>query len=114
MSTRLPAWVRQHLAALRALGVFTVAVGLIYPLVVTGVALLPGLSTRAQGSLLTDPDGRTIGFVRNRGQQPPRREFGGGALGDIYVMNADGSGQRNLTRGLRQQAFGIAWSPGQR
>ena len=26
-------------------------------------------------------------------------------------MNADGSRQRNLTRDLDQQAFGIAWSP---
>jgi TolB protein len=56
------------------------------------------------------PDGRTIGFVRNRGGNPERREYGG-AVGDIYVMNADGSRQRNLTGGLRQQAFGIAWSP---
>jgi Tol biopolymer transport system component len=47
-------------------------------------------------------DGRTIGFVSNRGGNR-----------DIYVMNADGSRQRNLTRGLRQPAYGIAWSRAQ-
>ena len=30
---------------------------------------------------------------------------------DVYVMNADGSRQRNLTGDIRQQAFGIAWMP---
>jgi len=29
-------------------------------------------------------------------------------------MNADGSRQRNLTRGLRQRAFAISWSPAQK
>jgi hypothetical protein len=29
-------------------------------------------------------------------------------------VNTDGSGLRNLTRNLDQQAFGIAWSPGQK
>jgi Tol biopolymer transport system component len=48
-------------------------------------------------------DGRQIGFTSNRGGNR-----------DIYVMNADGSRQRNLTGGLHQQAFGIAWSPGQK
>jgi TolB protein len=48
-------------------------------------------------------DGRKIGFTSNRGGNR-----------DIYVMNADGSRQRNLTHGLRQQAFGIAWSPAQK
>jgi Tol biopolymer transport system component len=49
------------------------------------------------------PDGRMIGFVSNRGGNR-----------DIYVVNTDGSGLRNLTRSLDQQAFGIAWSPGQK
>jgi hypothetical protein len=40
----------------------------------------------------------TIGFVSNRGGNR-----------DIYV-NADGSRQRNLTPGLDQQAFGIAFT----
>lgn len=42
-----------HLAALRALLVLTVLLGLAYPLVVLGVAQLPGLRARADGSLLT-------------------------------------------------------------
>lgn len=35
---RLPSWLRQHLAAIRAVAVLTVLLGLIYPLVTTGVA----------------------------------------------------------------------------
>ncbi|MEV0589913.1 potassium-transporting ATPase subunit C [Nonomuraea cavernae] len=35
---RLPSWLRLHLAAIRAVAVFTVLLGLIYPLVTTGVA----------------------------------------------------------------------------
>jgi Tol biopolymer transport system component len=33
---------------------------------------------------------------------------------DIYVTNADGSGLRNLTRDIPQQAFGLAWSSWQK
>jgi potassium-transporting ATPase KdpC subunit len=43
MPTRLPGWLRQHLAAVRVLLVFTVLLGLAYPLAVTGIAQLPGL-----------------------------------------------------------------------
>nr|WP_235966466.1 potassium-transporting ATPase subunit C [Herbidospora solisilvae] len=35
---RLPSWIRQHLAALRAVAVLTVILGVAYPLVTTGVA----------------------------------------------------------------------------
>ncbi|MGC9669756.1 potassium-transporting ATPase subunit C [Planosporangium sp. 12N6] len=56
---RLP-WLSQHLAALRVLLVFTVLTGVAYPLVVTAVAQLPGLSHQANGSLLTDGH-RTVG-----------------------------------------------------
>ncbi|MGI8881867.1 MAG: potassium-transporting ATPase subunit KdpC [Jatrophihabitans sp.] len=47
----LPVWVRQHLAALRAMLVLTVALGVVYPLVMTAVAQIatPG---RADGSLV--------------------------------------------------------------
>jgi len=55
---RLPSWLAQHLAALRALLLLTVALGLAYPLAITGVAQLPGLHSRADGSLLTRPDSR--------------------------------------------------------
>ena len=55
---RLPSWLAQHLAALRALLLLTVALGLAYPLAITAVAQLPGLQSRADGSLLSGPDSR--------------------------------------------------------
>lgn len=57
---RLPSWLAQHIAALRALLVFTVLVGLAYPLVMVGVAQLPGLHDRADGSIVKVGD-RTVG-----------------------------------------------------
>src|ERR1700753_1031261 len=41
---------RQHVAALRILIVFTVILGVAYPLFITAVAQLPGLKSRADGS----------------------------------------------------------------
>jgi potassium-transporting ATPase KdpC subunit len=81
---RLPSWIGQHLAAVRALLVFTVLLGLAYPLAMVAVAQLPGLSDKAHGSLLkgtnrtlvgsrligqsfTDPSGRPIaGYFQSR------------------------------------------------
>ncbi|MFI9643248.1 potassium-transporting ATPase subunit C [Micromonospora sp. NPDC051925] len=57
---RLPSWLAQHLAALRALLVFTVLLGVAYPLALVAAGRLPGLDARADGSLLT-VDGRTVG-----------------------------------------------------
>ncbi|WP_033341087.1 potassium-transporting ATPase subunit C [Catenuloplanes japonicus] len=57
---RLPSWLSQHLAALRALLFFTVALGLAYPLLLVGVAQIPGLSGRAEGSLV-EKDGTVVG-----------------------------------------------------
>ncbi|MEV6966095.1 potassium-transporting ATPase subunit C [Hamadaea sp. NPDC051192] len=57
---RLPSWVSQHLAALRAVLAFTVLLGIAYPLVVTGVAQLPGLRDRANGSVVT-ANGQPVG-----------------------------------------------------
>jgi len=45
-------WVRQYLAAIRALLVLTVVTGLLYPLVVLVIAQLPGLKSHADGSLV--------------------------------------------------------------
>ena len=58
---RLPSWLAQHLAALRALLVFTVLLGLAYPLALVAVAQLPGLRDRADGSLVTNADGQPVG-----------------------------------------------------
>ncbi|QIS05259.1 potassium-transporting ATPase subunit C [Nocardia brasiliensis] len=49
---RTSTWMRQHLAALRALLVLTAITGIAYPLAVFAVAHLPGLHDRADGSLL--------------------------------------------------------------
>lgn len=58
---RLPAWLSQHIAALRALLVFTVVVGLAYPLVMVGIAQLPGLNSRAEGSFVENAAGERVG-----------------------------------------------------
>lgn len=52
---------RQYAAALRILLVFTVLLGVVYPLAVTAVAQLPGLKSHAEGSLITDSHGTLIG-----------------------------------------------------
>jgi potassium-transporting ATPase KdpC subunit len=46
-------YLRQASAAVRMLVVFTVVLGVIYPLAITAVAQLPGLKSRADGSLVT-------------------------------------------------------------
>ncbi|MEV5748760.1 potassium-transporting ATPase subunit C [Actinoallomurus sp. NPDC052308] len=58
---RLPNWIRQHLAAVRALLVLTVVLGVIYPLAVWGVTLIPGLHDQAEGSLIKGADGKVVG-----------------------------------------------------
>ncbi|GAA2145553.1 potassium-transporting ATPase subunit C [Nocardioides koreensis] len=49
-------FVARHLAAARALLVFTVLLGVAYPLALVGVAQLPGLNAKAEGSLVLDGD----------------------------------------------------------
>ena len=61
MPTRLPSWLRQHLAAVRALLVLTVLLGLAYPLAIAAIAQIPGLKSRADGSLVKAADGHTVG-----------------------------------------------------
>jgi Tol biopolymer transport system component len=48
------------------------------------------------------PDGRRIAFVSERDGN-----------NEVYVMNADGSGQRNLTRTRGWHERWLAWSPEQ-
>jgi len=53
-------FVARHVAAARALAVFTVLLGLGYPLTMVAVAHIPGLDARADGSLVTIND-RVVG-----------------------------------------------------
>jgi len=75
---RLPTWLAQHLAALRALLVFTILLGLAYPLALVAVGRLPGLDGKADGSLVS-VNGETVGssligqsFVDAHGDPVPR------------------------------------------
>jgi K+-transporting ATPase ATPase C chain len=52
--------VRQHWAALRALLVFTVIVGIGYPVLIWLIAQLPGLNDKASGSII-QVDGKPVG-----------------------------------------------------
>ena len=56
---RLPTLVRQHIAAFRALLVFTVLCGIIYPVVMVGVAQV-AFKNQADGSLVTY-NGKVVG-----------------------------------------------------
>jgi len=74
---RLPSIVRQHLAGLRLLLVFTVITGIIYPVVVWGVAQ-GAFNKQANGSLVSY-HGRTVGssllcqeFVNAKGNPLPQ------------------------------------------
>jgi K+-transporting ATPase ATPase C chain len=58
--SRLPAPVLRHLAALRALIVFTVILGIAYPLVMTGIGQA-AFKNKADGSLITNAKGQVIG-----------------------------------------------------
>jgi TolB protein len=49
------------------------------------------------------PDGRHIAFVSSR-DDPAHRT-------DLFVMNADGSGQRNLTQTPDVSEFNVSWAP---
>jgi len=57
---RLPAWLAQHVAALRALITLTIVLGLAYPLLMLAVARIPGLAGHADGSLITGGKGSTL------------------------------------------------------
>ncbi|MBQ1027563.1 potassium-transporting ATPase subunit C [Micromonospora sp. C95] len=92
---RLPTWLAQHLAALRALLVFTVLLGLAYPLALVAMGQAPGLAGRTDGSLLA-VDGRTVGssligqsFTDGDGNPVPRYfQSRPSAAGDGYDPTA--------------------------
>jgi potassium-transporting ATPase KdpC subunit len=74
---RLPVFVRQHIAGFRILLVFTVICGLVYPLVMTGIAQV-AFHNKANGSLVTY-NGKTVGsallcqeFVDAKGNPLPQ------------------------------------------
>jgi K+-transporting ATPase ATPase C chain len=74
---RLPGWVRQHIAGLRALLIFTLICGIIYPVVVWGVAQV-AFHHQANGSLVSY-NGRVVGssvlcqgFVGAKGNPLPQ------------------------------------------
>jgi potassium-transporting ATPase KdpC subunit len=74
---RLPSFVRQHLAGLRILVVFTIITGIIYPLVIVGISQV-AFNHQANGSLVSY-HGRTIGssllcqeFVDAKGNPLPK------------------------------------------
>jgi TolB protein len=56
----------------------------------TGLRKLTGSPGRSNYGPNWSPDGRQIAFISDR-DDPAHRAF------DVFVMNADGSGQRNLT-----------------
>jgi K+-transporting ATPase ATPase C chain len=58
--SRLPGAVARHLAALRAMIVFTVICGIAYPLVLTGIGQV-AFKNQANGSLITNSKGQVIG-----------------------------------------------------
>jgi potassium-transporting ATPase KdpC subunit len=74
---RLPPWVRQHIVGLRVLLLFTVICGIVYPLVMTGIAQV-AFHKQADGSLVSS-NGRTVGssllcqeFVDAKGNPLPQ------------------------------------------
>ena len=66
---------------------------------------------KLDGSPAWSPDGRKIAFQRVVGVIPCGTGGCGPAESDIYVMNADGSEQRNLTRKPSLNLGSHAWSP---
>lgn len=75
--SRLPAWIGQHLAAIRAIIVMTVITGAIYPLVMLGIGQA-AFHNQANGSLLTS-NGKVVGsrllcqeFVDSKGNPMPQ------------------------------------------
>jgi potassium-transporting ATPase KdpC subunit len=93
---RLPSFIRQHLAAFRALLVLTVITGIVYPLVITGIAQLPGLKDKANGSFVTNAKGQVVGsaeigqlFTDSKGNPIPKYfQSRPSAAGDGYDPTA--------------------------
>jgi K+-transporting ATPase ATPase C chain len=111
--SRLPSWIRQHLAALRALLVFTVVCGIAYPLIMLGVAQA-AFHRQANGSLVTF-HGRTAGssllcqqFVNTKGTPLPQYFQGRPSDTAGSACNPLASGGSNLATTSRTLARTIA------
>ncbi|OLT12493.1 K+-transporting ATPase subunit C [Pseudonocardia sp. CNS-139] len=52
---------RQTAVALRVVIAMTIICGVVYPLVTYGIAHIPGLAGRAEGSVITNADGQPVG-----------------------------------------------------
>ena len=106
MMERLPSWVRQHTAAFRALLVMTIVLGVGYPLLITGIAQIPGLQHRADGSIV-HLDGHAVGsavigqlFTDAKGNPIPRyfqsRPSAAGAGYDPTATSASNLGPEEI------------------
>ncbi len=104
---RLPTLIRQHIAAFRALLVFTVLCGIIYPVVMVGVAQL-AFKNQADGSLVTY-NGKVVGssllcqeFVDAKGAplpqyfQPRPSNASSSSVKNDYGCDPNYSGAANL------------------
>ncbi len=104
---RLPTLVRQHIAALRALLVFTVVCGIVYPVVMVGIAQL-AFKNQADGSLVSY-NGKVVGssllcqeFVDAKGNplpqyfQPRPSAASSSSVKNDYGCDAGYSGAANL------------------
>jgi len=90
---RLPTWLSQHLAAFRAVLVFTVLVGIVYPLVLVGIGKLPGLHHKADGSLFST-GGTTAGSTligQSFADDPVYFQSRPSAAGDGYDPTSSGA-----------------------
>src|SRR5215469_5728027 len=104
---RLPGWVRQHLAGLRALLIFTVICGIAYPLLMFGIAQV-AFHHQANGSLVSY-NGHVVGssllcqeFVDAKGNplpqyfQPRPSNASSSSVKNDYGCDANYSGASNL------------------
>lgn len=118
--SRLPRWISQHLAALRAVLVLTALTGVAYPLAVLAAAQLPGLHDKAEGSLLYDEDGDVVGssligqsFTGEDGEALPgyfqsRPSMAAGEAGDYdpLASGASNLGPENVVDALPDPGLG--------
>jgi K+-transporting ATPase ATPase C chain len=122
----LPTFVRQHIAAFRALLVFTVICGIVYPVVMWGIAQV-AFKNQADGSLVSS-GGKVVGssllcqeFVDAKGSPLPRyfqerpSNAASSAVSTYYGCDPGFSGATNLgpsnatlTTTIRQRIAAIA------